>query len=580
MKQVFEKRQYQQEAIAAAIAAMENGKHALIQQPTGAGKAYEAAETSRRLIEKYGLKVAILVEQENLVRQLAQTVKDATGIDPGIVCAGINKKPDWSKQITVGTRQTAVNHLHRAGEIHLLIADEAHRWKLQKKGEPASGQFAEVWSGLRAVNPDIKLLGFTATPYSLSHGWIFGKNNKDGYEPYFEELTYRTTYKELFDYGKLCIPELFVVDKDQQPNLEGVDLVGLEYNQGQLGRAMCRYVNAAKGPINDYAGSAKHILVFCVNIEHVNEVVKVLPSAVPIHSKLPAKEATRNMSKFQSGMVRCCVSVDQLSIGFDFKAADCAVLLRPSNSPGLIIQQAGRVLRIMEDKEKAVIIDVVGNLEKHLVDFDFDNPIVKVPRASKKTGDCPVKCCPGYHKDTDKKCSKTDLHAAVRVCPECGHEFTQESIEELMPSLKKVEMYQLPDPVRMSVDSMDCWDYQGKKKFIDESTGEEYKKWMLVVKFEGGGGFFNQQSVSLYLMFPDYYSGFAVDRSSDNWEMLSDDPFPDTVEEALFLSANFKQPIEIEYQEKGGFKNVTEMFFEGYEPPSKEFHSCGNDVPF
>jgi DNA repair protein RadD len=579
MKQVFEDRPYQQEAIAAAIAAMESGKHALIQQPTGAGKAYEAAETSRRLIEKYGLKIAILVEQENLVRQLAQTVKDVTGIDPGIVCAGINKNPDWSKQITVGTRQTAVNHLHKTGKKHLLIADEAHRWKLQKTGEPASGQFAEIWSSLRSVNPDIKLLGFTATPYTLSHGWIFGKNNKDGFEPYFDELTYRTTYKELFDCGKLCLPELFVVDKDQQPNLDEVGLVGLEYNQGQLGRAMCRYVMAAKKAIDDYAGGAKHILVFCVNIEHVNEVVKVLPSAVPIHSKLPKAEADRNMSMFQSGMARCCVSVDQLSIGFDFKAADCAVLLRPSNSPGLIIQQAGRVLRIMDGKEKAVIIDVVGNLEKHLVNFDFDNPIVKVPRASKKTGDCPVKCCPGYHKNTDEKCSKTDLHAAVRVCPECGYEFTQESIEELMPSLKKVEMYAPKDPVRMSVESMDVWDHQGKKKFIDESTGEEYQKWMLVVEFQVGDIFY-QQSVRLYLMFPDYYDGFAVDRSRDNWEMLSDDPFPDTVEEAVFLSANFKQPTEIEYQEKGGFKNVTEMFFEGYEPHSKEFLSCGDDVPF
>ena len=47
------------------------------------------------------------------------------------------------------------------------------------------------------------------------------------------------------------------------------------------------------------------------------------------------------------------------------------------------------------------------------------------------------------------------------------------------------------------------------------------------------------------------------------------------------MSANFKQPIEIEYQEKGGFKNVTEMFFEGYEPSEEEgYLSCGDDVPF
>lgn len=560
----FEERPYQQGAIAAAIEAMECGKHALIQQPTGAGKAFEAAETARRLIDKYGLNISILVEQENLVRQLIETVQQVTGIDPGVVCAGVSKHVDWSRKITVGTRQTAVNHVHKAPAQHVLIADEAHRWKLQKEGEPPSGQFAEVWGGLRAKNPSIKLLGFTATPYTLSHGWIFGKNNKEGFQPYFEELTYRTTYKELFDIGKLCLPELYVAD--ERPDLSGVDLVGLEYNQGQLGVAMCQYVESIGRAINDHAQGRKHILVFCVNIDHVNAVVEAVPGSVPIHSKLSTADAERNMTLFQSGAARVCVSVDQLSIGFDFKAADCAILSRPTNSPGLCLQQAGRVLRIAEGKQDALIIDLVGNLEKHLVDYDFDNPIVKVPRASKKTGEFPVKACPGYL-ENGEKCPMTDLHAAVRVCPECGEKFTAESVEELMPNLKKVTPYQQKEPERMTVESM----------AVREHYSKNSDKYMLCVTFKSGD-FFNKEPVNLYLMFPDYYDGFAVERSRENWEELSDEEYPETVEEALFLSETFRHPIEIEYQEKGGFKNVTAMFF-GDEKEKDMSASCGDDAP-
>lgn len=587
---IFEEREYQQNGINAAVSAMEEGRHALLQLPTGAGKAFMIARICHILIGKYGLNISILVDQETLVRQLSQTVKDVTGITPGIVCSGISKNIDWGKKITVGTRQTAVNHLHKAPTQHVLIADEAQLWKLQKTGEPASGQFAVIWAALRQINPDCKLLGFTATPYRLQHGWIFGKNNKDGFEPYFDELTYRVTYKELFDLGYLCVPELWIQSKEYQPDLSEVSLVAGEYNQGELGRVMLKYVKAVKWVVENKTEGYKHILIFAQDIANVEEICRITNGIVPVHSKLKAEEAARNMSMFKSGMVRGVASVDQLSVGFDFKLADFAILARPTNATDKAMQQPGRVMRIAPGKTRCCIADLVGNLEKHLYDFDFDfdNPIVKVPRASKKTGDSPVKCCPGYHKETQEKCSRTDLHAAVRICPECGHEFTRESIEELNPSLKKVEMYQPKEPVRMAVESMEITEHQGRESFkLDKHQGTAvivlnskglFKRWMIRIVIKGGA-FFTQESASLLLMFPDYYKGFPVEKSKKIWKQLSDDPFPKDVEDAAFLLERARQPVEIEYQEKGGYKNVTEMFFEGdIGKDEPDLCSCRNEV--
>ena len=115
----------------------------------------------------------------------------------------------------------------------------------------------------------------------------------------------------------------------------------------------------------------------------------------------------------------CATNVNVLSIGFDYPDIDCVVMLRPTLSTALYVQQAGRGLRIAPNKDKCLLLDFAGNVRRH-------GPIGRlssVPEAKSKgegVGIPPMKTCP--------ECLELVL-ASTAVCPSCGHEFPKHNKE-------------------------------------------------------------------------------------------------------------------------------------------------------
>jgi hypothetical protein len=157
----------------------------------------------------------------------------------------------------------------------------------------------------------------------------------------------------------------------------------------------------------------KSVFWAAANIEHCNKIADILmslgESVTTVHSKLDRSTRNSNLSAFTTGQVRHVTFVSVLSEGFDHPPGDCLVLMRPTRSPVLYVQTAGRVLRPWDGKKDALILDyaqVVKNLGP------LDDPIIKGrPRGD---GEAPVKECPECY---------TVSFAGVRQCPECGYEF-------------------------------------------------------------------------------------------------------------------------------------------------------------
>lgn len=105
-------------------------------------------------------------------------------------------------------------------------------------------------------------------------------------------------------------------------------------------------------------------------------------------------------------------NVNVLTTGFDAVNTDCVVLLRPTNSAGLLIQMVGRGTRLspQTDKQNCLVLDYGGNILRH---GPVDMIRVKEPGAG-KGGDAPAKKCP--------QCLAL-IHAAYTKCPQCGFEF-------------------------------------------------------------------------------------------------------------------------------------------------------------
>src|SRR5258705_8908021 len=153
-------RPYQRQATNAAVLALKAGKAALLVLPTGSGKSLNAAEAAHRA-HVARLRTLIIAPTRELVQQDADAISFVTGktLKPSLACAGLGPV-DVDGAVVIGTPQTVVRRLERLGRVDLLIVDEAHRL-----GPKASGQIHTILTQLRARNPALMLLGFTATAY-------------------------------------------------------------------------------------------------------------------------------------------------------------------------------------------------------------------------------------------------------------------------------------------------------------------------------------------------------------------------------------------------------------------------------
>lgn len=400
-------RPYQRSAVDALWSFLQNrdGNPAIV-LPTGAGKSPTMGAIAREAAE-HGGRIGILAHVQELVSQNEAKLRAIwPEADVGIYAAGL-KRRDRFNRVLVMQIQSVAKRAAALGRFDLLLVDEAHRIPL--KGD---GQYLQFIQDCRRFNPDLRVVGMTATPYRLQGAAV--PVCGDGHV--LTEIAFEARIPDLISEGYLS---RLTSRAGELPSLEGVHIRGGEYVEAELAERMDDVGLIARtcDDLVSRAAARRAWIVFCVNVSHAEHVRDALAArgiaAGLVHSGTPKAERERQIAAFQSGRLRAMVNVNVLSEGFDAPHIDCVAMLRPTKSPGLYYQQVGRGLRLAPGKADCLVLDYAGNVLEH-------GPVDEIRvRRARFEGDAAA-----VQTTKVKECTCGALLAfGVRQCPECGHQF-------------------------------------------------------------------------------------------------------------------------------------------------------------
>jgi DNA repair protein RadD len=335
-------RDYQQQAISDLRSAMQQGARApLLCLPTGGGKTVILATIATQAAAR-GRHVLILVHRRELIHQTSSKLA-WVGIEHGIIAAGI---PPSDHTVQIASVQTLARRLSRLDwQPTLIIIDEAHH--------ATAGQWARILEHW----PDAYRLGVTATPCRLDGCGLRGT---------FDCMVLGPSVADLIFAGYLSPARIYA--PPVVADLQGIRSRGGDYANNQAAAAMDR-PTVTGDAIAHYQrlAAGQQAIAFCCNVAHAISVCDAFKTAGIGAELLLGNTPDRDevVTDFAAHRIRVLVTVDVVSEGFDVPAASCAILLRPTQSLGLYLQQVGRVLRPAPGKKHAVILDHVGNVHRH-----------------------------------------------------------------------------------------------------------------------------------------------------------------------------------------------------------------------
>jgi len=549
-------RPYQQQAIDAlwAYLPVSEGNPALV-LPTGAGKSPLMAAIAREAVERWGGRVGILAHVQELVSQNADKLRALWPDAPlGIHAAGL-KRRDRFDRILMMQIQSVATKAHTLGKFDLLLVDEAHRIPL--KGE---GMYRQFIADALKVNPNLRVIGLTATPYRLQGAAV----PVCGPENILTEVAFEVGVRELIDAGFLSA---LVTKGGERPDLSGVQVRGGEYVEAGLAQAVMAgdlVPRTVRDLLNRTHGRRAGI-VFCVNVAHADAVLAALraagETAALVHGGTPKGERMDLIADFQKGALRWMVNVNVLSEGFDAPHIDCVAMLRPTKSPGMYYQQAGRGFRLAEGKKDCLVLDYAGNTIEHGPIDTIKPTKPRAPGAKQEEGPR-AKQCPS--------CTAL-LALGTRTCPECEHVFSAAEVAHETRPVDAPILGERPVLVRHAISSISYAMHVGK------ASGKP----SLRVTYRIG-----IKQVSEYVCVE--HDGTARLKALRWWQSRAErdpitgrpSPMPSRVAEALAKCATLHRPthLTVSYP-PNGYPEIVEHGFDAREKAQPDFRVAGIAAP-
>lgn len=532
----MELRPYQEKALSQIMEAMRGERFILAQAATGAGKTILFSAIIKLCMEQYRMRIGILAHREILVRQakdkLLKVWPGGSG-KVGVMCASVGKPDDPSLPVIIASPQTLVRRVDKMPPLDLVIIDECHR----VPPKDVKSQYGTLIERMEDAYPKLRVLGVTATPYRLGHGYIYGGEND-----WFEKLHTRIGIADLQEEGWL-VPLRAKQAEDISGELRSVKKSAGEFNMGQLEAVMTRQVHldSAVSAFKQYGESRAHVAVFCTTIQHAEMLCAAFEksgiSAAVVHSEMPAAVRHEALADFEAGRVRVICNVGVLTEGWDCPFVDCLMLCRPTMSPALYVQMVGRGLRTAEGKSDCLLLDLSGNCQRH---GDPDHPFVEKCKSGKDDGSTEeqqTKVCP------NPQC-KEIMPRTARVCPQCGHVFTVEAVYE---EAGDVVLVDAPfGSFKADVMSWNAFAYTSK-------AGNRMMRLSMLCKATHSA---MPLPVSVFLDFEGTASEWGQKKALRAWIDIAGTRPPETVDEAIARKSEM-HPEACMLEKRGKYYNVT-----------------------
>jgi superfamily II DNA or RNA helicase len=409
---VFDLRPYQQAAVDGVRDSFRAGRRRpLLVAPTGSGKTVIFSFVTASAAAK-GNRTLILVHRAELLEQCHRSL-DSMQVPHGLIAAGLT--PDRSQLTQVASVQTLVRRFDRVIPPDLIVIDEAHH------------ATAGAWASVLSQYPQARVLGVTATPARLD-----GK----GLGQVFDDLIRGPEVSDLIDKGFLARPVYYA---PKTVSMDGVRTVAGDFNRAEVAERMDKptITGDAVTHYRKYC-DGQPCVVFCTGIKHAEHVAQAFNASgyrfKVIDGTLSKEERAKRVLDLSSGNLNGLVSVDIVSEGFDLPCVSAAILLRPTASLSLHLQQIGRVLRPAANKPRAVILDHVGNCRRHgLAEEVRDWSLDGIKRRAKRGPQDDVA-------DTRQCPECFAVHTPSPTCPQCLHVY---EIKDRIPDVVEGELEEL-----------------------------------------------------------------------------------------------------------------------------------------
>lgn len=382
---LFKLRDYQCQAVDAVIRHFQKSdESALIILPTGAGKSLVIAELAR--LAHYP--ILVLAHVSELVEQNAAKYRQL-GEPCSIFAAGLNQK-DTTQKVCFASIQSASRNLDDFNRYYsLVIIDECHRVSTDK-----NSQYQQLLTYLKTLNPHLKVLGLTATPYRLHQGWCYQYDYRGFVRPTkhaaFIHGIYELPLATLIRRGFLTPPKIVDAPIAQYPFEECRDSKGL-FPEAAVNTLLVRSKRVTQAIIDQVIELAEHrkgTMIFAATVPHAKEIMSYLKgqSAALVIAATPLNKRNHIIQQFKQQKIKYLVNVSVLTTGFDAPHVDMIALLRPTESLSLFQQMIGRGLRLAPDKSDCLVIDYAGN------GFNLYQPEVGEPKPDSDSVPVMVPC--------------------------------------------------------------------------------------------------------------------------------------------------------------------------------------------
>ncbi len=524
-------RPYQEAAKAAAYDYLQNQDgNPCVEIPTAGGKTPIMAHICRDAAQR-NMRVLVLAHKRELLEQTADKLHQVCPeVKFGIYSAGL-KRRDTEQSIIVAGIQSVYKRACELDRFDLIIVDEAHL--IPTEGE---GMYRRFHSEARTVNPKVRVVGFTATPYRLKTGMICEPDN------ILNDICYSIGVRELIDDGYLC--PLISKSGRHQARTDDLHIRGGEFVSVEVEELMDKeeLVQSACAEIAEKTTDRGSVLIFAAGIGHAQHVQQMLGNhgleCGFVCGNTRIAERDRLLRQFRDGQLKYLVNVDVLTTGFDATNIDCVSILRPTKSPGLYYQMVGRGFRLHPGKKDCLVLDFGENIPRH-------GPVDDIRVTTNGRGEgkiAPTKDCP--------ECGAS-VATASSVCPDCGYEFPPPEREMHEPKATDAEILSEQLPIfNYEVRDVDYTVHtkRGAKPNAPRTMRVNYRLGL-------------DHWVNEFICFE--HTGVPRLKAVQWWQQRSADRVPNTAEEAVEIieSGGLAYPEELSirhskpYDEIAGYRN-------------------------
>lgn len=310
--------------------------------PTGAGKTALLATLCHDAVTRWQGRVLVLAHVKELLEQTAGTLsRMAPDLRVGVYSAGL-KRRDTDHPVIVAGIQSVFRRAAELDAFDLILVDEAHL--IPPEGE---GMYQTFLTDAKVVNPHVRVVGLTATPFRMTTGMICRPDH------FLNHVCYEVGVRELIAGGYLC--PLRTKAGTVKADMSSLHVRGGEFVAGEVEDLMDQetLVRAACAEIIQQTQDRTSVLIFASGVQHGQHLVDVLKREHGVEcgfvsGDTPAAQREALIARFRrrgsdalfgdASPLKFLCNVNVLTTGFDAPNVDCVAMLRPTMSPGLYYQ--------------------------------------------------------------------------------------------------------------------------------------------------------------------------------------------------------------------------------------------------